>query len=306
MTTASLIEIKKGECFMHFLRPSFMRMFSISFFICSLVFFKNGNAEEFVWEDQIYDNETVTKLITVIISTSPIPSMPSTEFLYQSQSSLFINPILAQCKKIIVFDGISPDHAHLQQNYEEYKNNVQQLTQIDPYFENTQLIFCEQWGHLSGSIKTAIEHVDTPFIFMFQHDLVLVKDFNLNGIIATIVNNPLIKQVELDSTGWGNDAHPWYAPVDSFIEGIHFIPLSRSFGWSDRAHITTVNHYKNFVLPQCHHGFMENFLHPALKNAIASKGLTAGHRPFGTYLYGDLKDGGYVIHTDGRYRLTIN
>ena len=44
---------------------------------------------------------------------------------------------------------------------------------------------------------------------------------------------------------------------------------------------------------------MENVLHPALKEAVRRFGMF-GREPFGTYLYGNLLDGPYIVHTDAR------
>ena len=45
---------------------------------------------------------------------------------------------------------------------------------------------------------------------------------------------------------------------------------------------------------------MEYYLHPLLKQSLAKNGIDKGHKPFGTYIYGGLKDGKYIKHLDGR------
>ncbi len=253
------------------------------------------------WHGVSYDDQTVAKLVTVITATSPIASNPSTKCLHTAQSSLFRNPVLAQCKKIIVFDDVWPQHVGSKehQNYIKFKQNVLELTKTDPYFTNTELVICPSWVHLCGAVAEALKHVDTPFVYMHQHDLILKKDFDLNGIVATMVANPNIKYVNL----WGgiNGESSWYTlHVDEVIDGIHFVPLCRSCGWTDQAHVASVEYYKDFVLPKCSYCFMEGMLNPALRESVWSLGIDEGHKPFGTYLYGDLQDGDYIFHLDGR------
>ncbi len=251
---------------------------------------------------QVYDDESVANLITVITTTNPIPSIPDTKHLYLSQTSIFRIPAFAKCKKIIVFDGIQKGYESRNEEYEKYKQNVIHLTKTDPLFANTKLVFCSSWVHIASAIKEALKHVTTPYLFIHQHDFVLQKDFDLNGVIASMEINPHIKHVRLSKwpTNTSNTHPKWDGPVDRVLEGKSFVPLSRTFAWSDYEHVTRKDYYLDFVLPKCGQGAMEWVLHPALKASIEKHGLDEGHKPFGTYLYGDLNDGFYIYHADGR------
>lgn len=253
-------------------------------------FFSILCASEVSWNGKLYDDKAVAELITVITSTNPIPSIPSTKYIREAQESLLRIPALARCKKIIVFDGIPPGFESRKDDYEEYKRRVEQE------FPNTELVFCKEWLHLAGALDEAVKHVTTPYIFMHQHDIVLIKDFDLNGLIATMEANDGIQHVLL-STGTNN----YGTSADAYVEGTTFVPLSRHFTWSDMTHVTRASYYREFVLPLCRHrrGFMEWTLNGALEQARKEIG-TAGHLPFGTYLYGNLQDGYYTRHTDGR------
>ncbi|CDZ80963.1 hypothetical protein BN1013_01491 [Candidatus Rubidus massiliensis] len=273
---------------MRFCFNLFMLFFSIAVY-----------ANEYVVDDKIYNDDTVSKLITVITTTNPIPSIPSTTHIYPTQKSLFRIPAFAKCKKIIVFDGIQSGYENRIADYQQYKCNIYRLTYTDPYFTNTQLVFCKEWGHLSGAITEALKHVTTPYVFIHQHDFILQKDFDLNGVIASMELNPNIKHVRLNRAPWNTYFSDWDGPVDEVIEGGAFVPLCRCCGWSDNDHITRTDYYHNFVLPLCHKEAMEWALHGRLKKAFEDYGYE-GHRPFGTYLYGNLNDGDYLYHTDGR------
>jgi len=265
------------------------------FIILLLTSYLHANPLKF--RNVVYDDKEVAELITVITSTSPIPSIPSTQHIYQAQASLFRIPALQLCKKIIVFDGIPEHKKHLTSLYTEYQQNILHLTQTDPYFSNTQLVFCPTWGHLSGTVEEALKHVTTPYVFIHQHDLVIKKDFDLNRAVATLVANPNIKYIHFSSSS--NRDLSWNGRVDNVVLGRHFVPLSRSFGWSDRTHIASVYYYKKFVLPLCDHCFMEDKVHYSLKRSVEKYGEKA-HSTFGSYLYGNLSDGCYIEHTDGR------
>ncbi len=246
----------------------------------------------------VYDNKTIAGLITVITTTNPIPSMPNTRLLCAAQTSLNRSPILALCKKIIVFDGVQPGYAHRAEDYELYKKCVAQLTQNLPAFANTELVFCSSWQYIGGAVREAMKRVTTPFVFLHQHDLILTKDVDFAGIIATMIGNPRVKYVGLmdhsENTAFSNDR------VDDVIEGFHCVPLCRTFGYSDRCHVARTEFYREFVLPQCGNFSMEEAMNPIFGKAKHTLGMEEAHRIFGTYLYGNLTDGGYHKHVDGR------
>lgn len=257
-------------------------------------------ASDVFWNGKLYDDKTVAEMITVITTTNPIPSIPSTGHIYPSQKSLFRIPAFALCKKIIVFDGIQPGFEGRENDYEKYKKEILFWTETDPYFSNTELIFCEKWIHLAGGIKEAIARVTTPYVFIHQHDFILMKDFDLNGVIATMEANENVKYVRLALPPANYHWLPYDPPViDEHIVGPSFVPLCRHFEWSDNDHIAPTSYYREFVLPRCGHGPMEIYLDPALRHARSEVG-TLCHPIFGTYLYGGMKDGGYLYHSDGR------
>lgn len=277
-----------------FLILSSMKLFYSFLCLTLTVFsFHAAHGVDIVWNGVTYDDETVSQLITVITSTSPIPTHPTTKHIYPAQKSLFQIPALARCRKIITFDAVRNPDEQSEENYEQYKQNMIKLTETDPYFSNTDLVFCSSWGCLSGTVKEAMKYVNTPFVFIHQHDLVVKKWFDLNGVIATMVANPNIKYVQFSQSSNRK------RPVDEVIEGDHFVPLCRSFGWSDMCHVASVDYYENFVLPQCNNTFMDLVLQPALKNSVKKLGKDEGHRPFGSYLYGNLSDGCFIYHSHG-------
>lgn len=264
---------------------------SVVFFLSTLVLESKRNA-------------VVAEHLTFITTTNPIPSIPSTDIIYESMKSFYRVKELRGCKKIIVFDGIQPGYEHRKEDYEQYKKNIKALTETSPYFANTTLVFCPQWSHIAGAVKTALEQVRTPFIFLHQHDFLLQKDINVSSLVKTMRKNASIKHVRLNQ--WRNLPHKktgyhysFDGDVDSKVQGPCPIALCRTFGWSDNDHFARTDYYKDFVLPHCKFGAMEWFMDAMLKKALQDHGDT-GHDLFGTYLLGDIKDGRHIRHLDGR------
>ncbi len=254
------------------------------------------------------DDAALAELLTVITSTSPIPSLPSLKHLYPAQASLFKVPLLAKCRKVIVFDGVSPADEKRSRGYDIYKRRVTRLTREDPVFANTDLVFCQEWVHLAGTVRKALEVVSTPFVFLHQHDHRIVKSFDLSGCIRSMQKNENIKRIQFtryrNKGRYAGDLQSsWDGPVDTYVEGGADVPLTRCFGWSDFCTITTREYLASFVLLRCGHGFMETFVHQAFKEELKGRddaGIREVQRTYGTYLYGGLDDGCYVEHTDGR------
>lgn len=252
------------------------------------------------------NNNKAAELITVITTTHPICSVPSDEHLYLAQASLFINPVLAKSKKIIVFDGIASAFKERAANYELYKRKIQDLQKTDPFFTNTELIFCKKWVQLSGTIRQALKKVTTPFVFIHQHDMYFVKNFNINACLESMLANPNIKWVQF--SGRPNSAHKGdiqasrFGPIDEYVEGGSLIPLTRVFGWSDHTHIASTDYYNHFIMPMCKGNYMEDTVCKNFKKALLHKNLAERntiHLKFGTYLYGNLEDGCFFNHSNG-------
>jgi len=125
-------------------------------------------------------SKSLSDQITVICTTNPIPSIPSTKILEQTMRSLDQNAALRSCKKIIVFDGIQPGYEGRREDYEKYKENVANLCLSSPYFQNTELIFCTNWVHLAGAIDTALQSVTTRYsrkLWMKEKEERILKKF---------------------------------------------------------------------------------------------------------------------------------
>lgn len=255
----------------------------------------------FVWASAepslLYDDDAVADLITVIVTTNPIPSIPKTDYVYDTVASLYRVPALAKCKKIIVFDGIQPSYLPRESDYNEYKANVVKLVESDTYFSNVELIFLDRWSHLVGAMTEVLKHVTTPFIFVQQHDILLQKDVDMNGLVATMMANPIVKYVHFSKNpNKQKSGYIWWVEKNHEFS---YVPLCKFYGWTDLTHIARVDYYRDFVLPQCEFGFMERFLYKNFKKAFKQLKWDS-HTAFGTYLYGELSDGNYIFHADGR------
>ena len=230
--------------------------------------------------------------LTIITTTSPIPSNPSTAMLEKTQQSLFQVPALRGCKKIIVFDGVPPEQRYRTIAYGLYIKNVEKLIAEDPYFSNTILVVNNEFKHLANSLREAFTYVDTPYVFVHQHDFLLIRPFDAVNTIRSMEDNSNLKLIRFNR--FSIEANWWDGPIDSYIEGGSYVSLTRTFGWSDNDHIARTDYYLDFVFPKVTwNGAMEWFIHDSEK-------IQKDHGTYGTYLYGDLKEPPYILHLDGK------
>ncbi len=231
--------------------------------------------------------------LTINTPTSPIPSNPGTGMLEKTQESLLKVAALKACKKIIVFDGVPPQQRYRTLAYELYIQNVEKLVRENPVFSNTTLVINREFKHLANSLREAMKLVDTPYVFVHQHDFILTRPFDAINLIKSMDENPNLKLIRFNR--FSNVPNGWDGAIDNYIEGGCFVPLMRTFGWSDNDHIARMDYYNNFVFPKVTWGgAMEWFLHDPSR-------IQMDHLSYGTYLYGHPNDAPYIYHIDGKY-----
>ena len=258
-----------------------------------------------------------TRLLTIIVSSSPVPSNPDTTTLQAGFRSLAITPGLPQCAKIIQFDG--PQSSLPEQrvrDYVEFKRRVRQLSVSDPAFVRSAVYESDRFRFAAHNLAAAVAHVNTTFLFSLQHDYQLVRPFDAPGLLSSMLALPIIKHVRLNmrpnAPARGFDG----VVANATLPGLR-VPLTRTCGWSDSPHIASTAYYRDFVIPRNlgdHNGgrrkFMEESLHyPMQRNfkpggCWATKQLLLQGLPlvwpvdfdeYGTYLYG------HALATDGSY-----
>lgn len=253
-----------------------------------------------------FSEKSLADKVTIIITTSPIKSNPKTDIIEASQKSLFLNPSLRDCRKIIVFDGVNENGygenlADVKARYEEYKRRLIALTQdpSNPYFKNTTLLFLDEFKHQAWALEEAMKLVTTPFIYSHQHDVMIIRKFDVVNLIRTMEENPNIKVVRI--CNGENRPNLFDGPVDTHVEGISYVPLVRSFRFSDSEHFTTVKYYQEMVFPKVRgHNFAEHWMMEP--DFLAhQREIIENHTLYGIYVYGRIGEPTCLHHLDGRH-----
>ena len=262
-----------------------------------------------------------TDLLTIVVSSSPVPSNPDTSTLRAGFESLRLVPGLPSCAKLIQFDGpqASLPTARVQQ-YSVFKERVRSLAASDPAFKHTVVYASNEFLFASHNLAAAVSRVNTTFFFSLQHDYQLARPFDAPRLLRSMLAVPVIKHVRLNmrsnAPARGFDG----AIANATLRGLE-VPLTRTCGWSDAPHIARTDYYINFVIPRNfgdhNHGrrkFMEESLHYPMQRNFLTGGcwelkqqIKAGVKDakwpadfddYGTYLYGlaTRTDGSYTVH----------
>lgn len=248
-------------------------------------------------------------MITTILTTAPLPSMPHADLLLYTARSLQLVPRLLEERILVAFDGFRVEgpsfsswlHPKCRQRFEDhslydrYKQGVKRAILDDWSLARATFVELGRRSCLATLLRAAIEHVDTPFVHVMQADMPLMRAFDVATVLDAMRSHP--RDVQLVRLAFKRNVdHEQFAAIvcnhSSAPITLHHgsITLSRSSSWADNNHIATTSHYRHAVLP-----FVRDGDFP--EHAIYCSPLV---RPMGTWFLGAAHDGLWVGHLDGR------
>ena len=257
-------------------------------------------------------------LCTIITTTSPTPSNPSTELICSTLESLaeFV-PELLQCRHIIVCDGyrmasdskfrsgvVTEERANA---YEQYVGSLEifSKTRPSPVWAKVEVLRLAERQGFGFAVRAALELVCTPFVCIMQHDRTFMRGFeHVQPLLQAMLQNPCLKMVGLPTTtndptryiiqavtklGEMKVSHPPFESLmvkSSECPSLRFIPMIM---WHDSTHFASTSYYREFVFGRRHlvtrGGFIEDKLGQQQGMDLRSLGWSS-HATYGTPLSG--------------------
>lgn len=279
----------------------------------------------------------VPELCSIITTSSPTPSNPSTELISETLRTLGENvPELLGCRNIIVCDGyrtaptskfrcgvVTDERAEA---YEAYLQALEQLVQSStlPHWQHAEVLRLKDRHGFGFAVRAALELVCTPYVCIMQHDRTFMRPFALvGGLLRAMGQDERLKMVGLPTTT--NDPSRYIRMAETKLGRIHvphprlesvtlssavcpqlrFIPLIM---WHDSTHFAQTEYYRHFVFGErnlvSRGGFIEDKLGQQQGLDLRTLGW-ASHAEYGTWL---LDDGvppptRMVGHLDGKHFL---
>ena len=158
-------------------------------------------ADELSASKTAVDRPVLVDDVTVLLTTSPAPSHPSTALLERVVESFSLVPDLMHARKIIVFDK---ERAHIQaagkcryrsgrvdegakSRYEEYKAAVKVLAdRAAGQWNRTELLELDEHQGFGFAVKQALDHVHTSHVLVVQHDRTFMRPVALAAVLETM------------------------------------------------------------------------------------------------------------------------
>jgi hypothetical protein len=274
--------------------------------------------------------------LTIIITTSAIPSHPSTDVIDEVIEALvhIKSPNVNITDVYIVCDGYNIRGLDEKPNFKPPKITVEKSADYELYisvlekkYSQYKIIKRNKRYGFAKNLRYILDMVETTYVLVVQHDWVFRKDVDLDKIMCAMDKSDEIKYVNFMSSSSTNYLNRIFKLKNGFkghkIDkeqiiksnkekfGIDIVPL---MFWYDKPHICRTDYYKSFVFGQKHYdslrdkliqirSFVEDSLGNVILNNVKKNGLSA-HAAYGTYLYYEEPDAEYVSHSNGRAFIT--
>ena len=177
--------------------------------------------------------------ITIVVVTSVLPSHPSTTILDQTISD--IRKHFEKNEIILQIDGLREERLDRKQDYDEYKNKV--LWKCLHEWNNVLPIIFDEHSHQTTMMRKTIDLIDTPVMLYVEGDAPIVPDCEIDwqkclDLIKFKAANTI--RFHFEASIPKEHSHLMFGLYDGFM---------KTTQWSQRPHLSTVNYYKNVVLP---------------------------------------------------------
>ncbi|CAF0905667.1 unnamed protein product [Adineta steineri] len=274
---------------------------------------------------QIHESSILSDLLTIIVTTSPVPSAPSSDLIQKILASLPSS--LSKVPVIITFDNftVASDESgrlkkgciplDLANRYSAYIENVQRLfgdvsclsydeesmisTSLD---RNVTFLISKKRNGFAFNVKNALNYVKTPYIMILQHDWIFEFHPPIFDLLSILKNEDeiqyigFIARMSLNYEISRGHTHPYYRHI--FLQSRN-IRLDRPFSndliaclhWFDRPHLCSVETYRQiFAMPLIKRGdFIEDTFGieymQSITNSLTKEAAFEKWKQWGAWMY---------------------
>jgi hypothetical protein len=136
--------------------------------------------------------------LTVLITTSPVPSNPSTEMISRGLKSL--DRFLGTGYSVMVVCDGSRGSDEGKERYDEFKQRLRRLVP-DNFHEVHERV------HQAGTVRKFLDHVRTKYVLLWEHDWEVVRPVECERILDVLGEHDEVKFVRLN--GRANKVEGW-------------------------------------------------------------------------------------------------
>lgn len=200
------------------------------------------NEKQRIKEQFMRDLNITRHPVTVLMSTSPIKTNPSTEVIEKVIQT--VRWQLPEAKIVIMADGVREEQEHFRADYEEFLRKV--LWKANLEWDNVSVLISERHLHQTEMTKRALETVTTQLVLFVEHDMPFYeREIDWENTIKLVQSNK-IKVMRYHFENTIPEPHN-YLMLDKQPIVIDGVPLIRTAQWSQRPHLVKTDFYKELL-----------------------------------------------------------
>lgn len=185
--------------------------------------------------------QTPDALVTVLVTTSPIPAHPSTEDI--EETIRLIRAQLPGAEIVVAIDGVRPEQEDRTEAYGEYIRRLLWLTNhrwhnVVPY------LACE-WLHQAALTTEALKLVRTPLVLFVEHDRPPVGEIPWRGLCDAVLSDK-VAAIRLHAEAEIHPEHE-YLMLDPAPRQVGSVPLRRTLAWWQHPHLIVAERYRGLL-----------------------------------------------------------
>lgn len=216
--------------------------------------------------------------ITVLISTSPIPSHPWLDVIEVTVAS--VRAKLRNAEIIVMADGVRPELEHRRNDYLEY---LERLVWRCRSWHAVPLIF-DEFQHQANMTRRALEMVRTELILYVEHDTPLVGDIPWNELGYFLLNDEFWV-IRFHHENAIPSAHKYLMKdIANLFKSGRDHKFMRTVQWSQRPHLARTDKYRDWIeayFPVTSRTFIEDRMHGVVETAKWDKFRVGIYHPRG-------------------------
>lgn len=231
--------------------------------------------------------------ITILITTSPIPSHPKLDIL---EETIFGMREYTDCKIIILFDGVYESLASRTEDYEKYKWKVISNMLAGKYGDCEYMLFPHHRHQINMTRDALKKMVTTPLILFVEHDTKIINEIPFQQICELVKTSTKTNLVKFNIFEKIPSEHSYLMIGTETEMGI---PLTRTIQWSQRPHIAKANWYREILFDYFDDGQI-GMIEDVMHSVVIRKYSELGYDTFGLAIYTPEGNQLRSYHSDGR------
>jgi len=232
--------------------------------------------------------KTLRDELTILISTSNIPSHPSTKIIEDTIKNLRSYRELKDVEIIIMIDDLRPELKHRTYEYEKYIQRLLWLCNVK--WKNILPVITKEWLHQANTTKYCLDFIKTKNILYVEHDCSLTGDIPFNEI-NEILKYDTVNYIRLH---YSTEIHEQHKYLMRESKTINSVPLLKTIQWSQRPHFSTVSFYKKIL------EYFSESSRTMIEDLIYGVVINNENKDFGLWIYHPEKNIQRSLSCDGR------